>query len=319
MLLNLLEVTAYPVPDLFPLLGQLLVWLNSSFANVGIAIIIFTLIIKLVLSPLDFWSRAGMKKNQLKMEKMKPQLEKLQKQYANDKMLYNQKMQALYKKENYSMFGACVPTIVTMVVFILVFNALNSYLKYNLITAYNEMLAAYQLVGENPAEWAKIAMTFQDKIAPSFLWINNVWQPDSPMVKAVMSASEFTKFTGIKVDAIMQYNPMMAPFVEANSGVNGYFILPVLSAVTSFLSQWIMSKTQKTQMELQGQGSTNKMMLIMMPLMMGVFALSWTAAFAIYLVASSVVSFLFTLIINKIVDVKYRKMEEEIKNANARR
>ncbi|MEG2116972.1 MAG: membrane protein insertase YidC, partial [Clostridia bacterium] len=281
--------------------------------------ILFTLIIKVIFLPLDYWSRAGMKKNQILMEKMRPQLEKLQKQYANDKMLYNQKMQALYKKEGYSMFGACVPSLVTMVLFILVFNALNSYLKYNLINAYNEMLAAYLAVGENPVEWAKIALTFQDKISPSFLWIKNVWQPDSPLVKAVMSAADFTKFTGIKVEAVLQYEPMMAPFVAVNSGVNGYFILPVLSGATSFLMQWVMSKTQKTQMELQGQGSTNKMMLIMMPIMMAVFALSWTAAFAIYLVASSVISFLFTIIINWIVDLRYRKLEAEIKNANVRK
>ncbi|MEG1520449.1 MAG: hypothetical protein RR458_05625, partial [Clostridia bacterium] len=82
MLSNLLAVTSYPVPELFPVLGQLLVWLNSSVANVGIAIILFTLIIKVIFLPLDYWSRAGMKKNQILMEKMRPQLEKLQKQYA---------------------------------------------------------------------------------------------------------------------------------------------------------------------------------------------------------------------------------------------
>ncbi|MEG1520732.1 MAG: hypothetical protein RR458_07055, partial [Clostridia bacterium] len=93
----------------------------------------------------------------------------------------------------------------------------------------------------------------------------------------------------------------------------------VLSGATSFLMQWVMTKTQKTQMELQGQAGTNKMMLIMMPIMMAVFALSWTAAFAIYLVASSVISFLFTIIINWIVDLRYRKLEAEIKNANVRK
>ena len=316
-MMNLLNV--YPLPNLFPVLGHLLDWLTQSFGNIGIAVIVFTIIIKLALLPLDYWSRSGMKRNQLKLEKMRPQLEKLQKQYANDKMLYNQKMQSLYKKEGYSMMGSCLPTIVTLVMFMLVFNALNSYLKYDLISAYNDMIVAYQGVGEDATAWAAIADQYYTAFSPSFLWIDNLWLADVFWKDSVMTAAQFTTFTQIPVDAFLQYDPMMAPF-QAGNGVNGFLILPILSGATSFVMQLVMSKGQKSQMELQGQNpATGKMLLYMMPIMMGVFAVSWNSAFAIYLVTSSLFSFVATLLINKIVDIRFRKEENEIAAAKVRR
>ncbi len=99
-----------------------------SFAgDVGLGIILFTVILKLITLAPDVWSRVSMKKNALKMEAMKEDLEKLQKQYAKNKELYQQKMMALYKKNGYSAFSACLPTIITLVFFFIVIGAFNSY------------------------------------------------------------------------------------------------------------------------------------------------------------------------------------------------
>lgn len=319
---SLISQIGYEVPKLFPVLGPLLTWLAENLGNIGWAVVIFTLIIKTVLLPLDYWQRAGMKKNNLKLEKMRPQLEKLKKQYANDQVLYNQKMQALYKKEGYSMLGACLPTVVTLIVFILVFNALQSFLKRNLIEAYNEMLIAFQGVGEDPTKWASIAPQFQQKVAPSFLWVKNLWMPDVPWKKGLMTATEFMKQTGITVDAGLEYNIVTSPFATNLDKVNGFLVLPILSAGSSLLLQLISSKTQKAQMELQGGASaqqTNKMMMIMMPIMMGIFSVGWTSILSIYLVTSSLYSLLTTVIVNKIIDLRFQKEEAEIAAQNARR
>ena len=95
--------------------------------DVGLGIILFTVILKLITLAPDVWSRVSMKKNALKMEAMKEDLEKLQKQYAKNKDLYQQKMMALYKKNGYSAFSACLPTIITLVFFFIVIGAFNSY------------------------------------------------------------------------------------------------------------------------------------------------------------------------------------------------
>ena len=108
-----------------PITGNILVdiilWLVSLTGVVG-GVVLFTLILKFITLPFDYFSRASMRKNSLKMEEMRPELEKLQKQYADNKDLYNQKMMALYKKNGYSMFGACLPTILTLFIFIVAIN-----------------------------------------------------------------------------------------------------------------------------------------------------------------------------------------------------
>ena len=110
---------------------------------IAVGIILFTLVLKVLPLPLDIYSRAATKKNALKMEKMRPQLEKLQKQYANNKQLYTQKMMALYKKEGYSTFAACLPTLFTLVFFIIVITAFNKYSTYANLNTFNEMAKAY--------------------------------------------------------------------------------------------------------------------------------------------------------------------------------
>ncbi len=115
-------------------------------AILPLGIILFTLILKLITLPFDFASRASMRKNSLIMEEMRPELERLQKQYANDKNLYNQKMMALYKKNGYSMFGACLPTIITLVVFIFALSGFNQYATYRESRNFYEMAKAYDAV-----------------------------------------------------------------------------------------------------------------------------------------------------------------------------
>ncbi len=124
---------------------RIIEWLVQISTDIGLGIILFTLLLKLVTLPLDVISRASMRKNSLKMEMMKPELEKLQKQYANDKQLYQQKMMALYKKNGYSAFSACLPTIITLVFFIIVLNGFQAFSRYTNKEVFNEMGKAYSV------------------------------------------------------------------------------------------------------------------------------------------------------------------------------
>ena len=112
-------------------------------ADVGLGIILFTLVLKLITLTLDIFSRASMKKNALKMEMMRDDLEKLQKQYANNKQLYQQKMMALYKKNGYSALMPCLPTIISLVFFIIVIGAFSSYSKKADFEVFKKMATAY--------------------------------------------------------------------------------------------------------------------------------------------------------------------------------
>ena len=85
-------------------------WINSWVGNYGWSVVIFTLIVRLALLPLDIKSKKGMRAQQ----KIQPKLQALQKKYANDKEKLNQKTMELYKKEHVSMTAGCLPMLISL-------------------------------------------------------------------------------------------------------------------------------------------------------------------------------------------------------------
>jgi membrane protein insertase Oxa1/YidC/SpoIIIJ len=132
--LNELGITAF--------VGKVIETLSFG-GTLAIGILLFSLILKILPLPFDIYSRAATKKNALKMEKMRPELERLQKQYSNNKELYNQKLMALYKKQGYSQFSACLPSIITLVFFMIVISAFQQYSVYCKIDVFNQMATSY--------------------------------------------------------------------------------------------------------------------------------------------------------------------------------
>lgn len=307
-------------------IGKLLVKLFASVGSVGIAVVLFTLIVKVIVLPLDIFSRVSTKKNEFTMKRMKPQLDKLKKQYANNPKLYQAKLSAIYKKEGYSMVGMCLPTLVSLIFFWVVFAAFRAYSSYAVavdfnksVQAYNEVVTAQQgseLTDEEIKDLAATAAAAAYKENMSgFIWVKNIWVADTSFKKSVPTKSEFESLTGAKIDET-DYNNLTAKMDKKQ--VNGYFILPILCMVLSFLSQWLMQRLQKTQNEVQameGQASTMKMMSIIMPIMFGVFSLSYSSAFTVYMIVSSLYSTLSTLLLNfiitKVLTKKYGDVQAE--------
>ncbi len=156
----------------------------------------------------------------------------------------------------------------------------------------------------------RAANTFRNEV-DNFFWVKNIWVTDSPFKHVVNDNYEkFNSENGIKI-AKTDYNNLTAKLSVEKTTPNGYLILVVLTAASSFLTQIVTAKSQKAQMELQtvdGQGAqSQKMMKWMMPIMMAIFAFIYTAAFSIYIVLSSLISLGTTYLINFIVDRKYKK------------
>ena len=82
----------------------ILAWIQSWVGSWGWSIVVFAILIRLVLTPLDFKSRVSMRKTQ----KLQPQLQALQKKYANDKEKLNAKTAELYKKEHINPLSSCI-------------------------------------------------------------------------------------------------------------------------------------------------------------------------------------------------------------------
>ena len=127
-------------------LGTAVGWiikLGVLMGSVGVGIILFTLFIKLVTMPFEIYSRVAMKKSSLSMEKVKPQLEKLKAQYKNDEATYRQKSMEIYKKNGFSPFKACLPILITLPLFFIIFSGFNNYSAWANIENYSAMAKTY--------------------------------------------------------------------------------------------------------------------------------------------------------------------------------
>ncbi len=366
-------------------IGDIIRTLIEGIGITAVGVIVFTLILKTIVLPLDIFSKVKTKKQSLIMERMRPQMEKLQKQYADDKNMYNQKVMELYKKNGYSMLGICLPTVVSLVVFMVVFSQFSTYSQYanlelyrGMVTAYNEVAQEYVYDEENNAEGFLIAakdsdgeevyrvdfgkfeeyytanraqndptyevltadvetendmfIIIKDYMAEfardasaqyykennqGFLWVGNIWYPDSMLNKEVPTFDKFVSSLSRASDLSNyeeSYNEVTAHLDKQKDTYNGYFVLIVLAIGMMFLSQFFMMRMQKDMNELgtvDGSGQrTNKWMLILMPIIYGVFSFFYSAAFSLYMITNTLYSFVTTLIVNKALDVKFRKLEE---------
>ena len=341
--------------------------LGGGVASFGWTVVLFTVVLRLILSPLDIWQKVIARKNNKAMERMKPQLEVLQARYADDKQRLQQEQMALYKKEKYSTMGMCLPTIVTFVVFFVVFAGFRQMVGYQFAKDYKECVKTYNASiseqieqnkdkgfivdnGDGKYDIDDVAKTeagaefyaqakknaqhavyevyySEDQVTiRSFLWIKNIFVSDN-WAQAVPDFATVTgqkgmatsKLTGITID---EYNDVMAEVLGTggygkDGKWNGLLILPVLSIALSLLSTKLLSGSQAQPpapaQDAQGEGAEKakaqqqsmKMMQYVMPIMMGVFALFYSGAFALYMFTSSLCAILFQLTFNliaKLVD-----------------
>ena len=142
-------------------------WIQSWAGYWGLAIIIFTIMVRLCLTPLDIKSRASMRKTQ----KLQPQLQALQKKYANDKEKLNAKTAELYKKAHVNPLSSCLPLLLTWPILIAVFGAMRTVANKQLLEQVGQILNNQQPVLE------------------PFLWIRNLWMPDNLFYTALPDES----------------------------------------------------------------------------------------------------------------------------------
>ena len=116
--------------------------------NYGWRVLVFTLILKLLLSPIDIIQRVKTRKSSKVMAKIAPAVEKLEKQYANDQRMLMMKKNELMKQMGAGMnpLMSCLPMILTLVIFMTLFTGLRTIGAYKNAQQYAEFYSEYQNV-----------------------------------------------------------------------------------------------------------------------------------------------------------------------------
>lgn len=318
---------------------NLLNWINSWVGNYGWSIVIFTLVVRFIILPLDIKSKKSMRA----MQRIQPKLTALQTKYANDKEKLSMKTMELYKKENVSPMAGCLPMLIQLPILFIMF-------------------AAMRTVGNERT--IQMILDLKEGIMPnleSWLWIKNVFQPDSfgatilPAVGDQLAAIQASKhsqiltaeniaaareflasteyaaiaaqygtgaFIKLPLNLLIIRPTLTIPTSFANllSYANGLCILPILAGVSQFIMTATMNGVQKKK-DNQGQpdpqqDAANAMngpfMKWFFPIFSVWICLTSNAAFSIYWMAANVIQIAQQFAVN----AYFRKLDEKEAAAN---
>lgn len=291
-------------------LGYILNFLYSIFNNYGVAIIVFTVLLKVVLLPFSIKQQKTMKKSAKIQEKMK----ELQEKYKNDQMKLNQETMELYKQENMSPFSGCLTSIAQLFVVLAMFYLVSSPLTYmkkvdsNIINNYKTQIMQeaekHASDGNNESGNSSTPIRYQE------IAIIKQYGSQDPNVYLNMN------FLGLDLSDVPSQN-------YTNWKV---YIIPVLYVMMSLVSTRLMtninkvnnSKSKDNNEEIKPDDDTkdlvkkeeedkeadmmeemNKNMTVMMPVMSVMIALIAPLGLALYWLVSNFFSIIERLILNK--------------------
>ena len=293
--------------------GYLLDWLYTFTNSYGLALILFSLIVKLVLLPMSVKS----KKSMLKMSRLSPQVKALEAKYGDDKQKYQLAVQQMYKEEGVSMGGGCLWSFIPLLILLPLYNVIRepiTYMMHNSRSISEAIVAFLQASGENlgkNAYYAQLAAAghigdYADKLREV---LQSIMGSD---VKINLQAMNF-QFLGIDLAAIPTFR-----FWDCEGWSEiGLFLIPVVSAGLQAVSMWISQK-MNNQVATNADGEqdvdaaktanqTNATMMLMMPLMSLWIGFSMPAAISIYWIAQAV----FGAVQDYFLTKHYRKVYEE--------
>ena len=270
------------------LLGQLYHLTN----NYGIAMIIFALVVQTVLLPM----RAKSKKSMMKMSRLTPIQQEIQRKYANDQQKQNEMIQKLYKDEGVSMGSGCLWALVPMLILFPLFTVIRNPITYILgQTPENaaEIIKVIKTAAPALFESARAGGVYDQVIAASAIstYAAEI-QAALPGIAAETLEGMNFGFLGVNLGAIPSFSFWTW---ETHNWANwGLFLIPVISASAQMLQMWISQKMNdsvitdkngvqdKETAQKSQAAQTNKSMLLMMPLMSLWIGYSVSAGLSIY-------------------------------------
>lgn len=291
-------------------------WLVRLFYNLtnsyGVALILFTLVIKLIMLPFQMKS----KKSMMRMSRVSGQMQELQKRYAKNQAKLQEEMQKLYEEEGVNPMSGCLWSLIPFPILIALYSIIRQPITHFMMLSKDVLQTVVQSAADAGVNLTNIVM--MDKATGTPALKDGLYQLASygqiNLVKAVQEMGLSTpegwfdmnyNFLGLDLTATPWEYVKNFTFTWA---VIGVILIPILAG----LSQFVFSKlTMKTQPQADAAGGASmKSMMYMLPLMSVYIAFIMPAALGVYWIAQSVFSLIQEAILNKTFSAKLSEEEE---------
>lgn len=284
--------------------GYLLDFLYRITTSYGWALILFSIIVKFVLMPTTIKSKRSM----MKMSRLTPKVQYIQKKYEGDQQKQSAALQELYKAEGVSMGGGCLWSLIPLLILFPLYDVIREPLTYMLGIGADTMAKIFEAVGIESTEiYAQIKAAakfpeFTEKL--SELGLN-----------ATQAQGIDFNFLGINLAMQPEWKFWTDAWVWDWAHI-GSFLIPVLSAGSQVLSMIISQRMNNSVIkdskgledkEAAKKSQSNqsmKMMLYMMPLMSLLFGFMYPTALSLYWMVQGFISIIIDVILTK----RYRKI-----------
>lgn len=286
--------------------GYLLELLYNLVNNYGLAIILFTVVIKVLLIPLSIKQQKTMKKSTELQEKMKV----IQFKYKNDPEKMNQETMNLYKAENMSPFSGCLTAIVQFILILSIFYLVRSPLTYMQKIPVDAINTYVQQLKEDGKTISDVYPEID--IIKEYNWLKEKNPEDSNVEKLNLQMN----FLGLDLSKIPQQN--MTDYTV--------YIIPVLYILSSFVSMRLttamtekkkkekndakvieneeekqLEPVEKSENEMDTVMQTNKMMSWMMPILSISIALVAPLGLALYWLMNNILMIIERIVLDKLI------------------
>lgn len=282
--------------------GFVLNIINNFVGNYGLAIILFTILIKLIMLPLSIKQQKTMKKSAKLQEKMKI----LQFKYKNDPDKLNREMMDLYKQEKMSPFSGCLSAIVQFILLISIFYMVRCPLTY-MENMDSEQINTY--VQQMKDDGKEVSPAYSEiDIVRELGYLKEKFPEDEKLNEINLNMN----FLGLDLSKIPQQN----------LGDWTVYVIPILYIISTFISMRITTsmqtkkkedkdiiditenkqeqKEERNEME-DAMAQSNKMMSWMMPIMSVSISLVAPLGLALYWLVNNILMIGERLILNKII------------------
>ncbi len=281
------------------LFGKLLMWLFELCGNYGVAVILFALVVKLILLPFQLKS----KKSMMRTSRMTPRLKELEKKFGNDRQKYQEQVNKLYKEEGVNPMSGCLWSLLPFPILFALYRAIRFPITVMMGVSGDLMAeggAIYQKLTELGFDIANFSASrnaagYEEIFQSQFITQHfEAFQGLSDKLQALSY-----NFLGIDLGQTPTIKFWAWDWSDPSvwGPALGLFLIPVISALLSYLS---MKISQASTPQTMDQQQSNRTMMLTMPLVSLWICFTMPGVMGIYWIAQSVFSIVQEAILNRI-------------------
>lgn len=247
-------------------IAGLLAWFYELIPNYSVAIVLLTMVVMVVLTPLTMKGTRSM----MAMQRLAPEMKKLQERYKDDRETLNTEMMRFYKENKINPLSGCLPLFVQLPVFIILFRVLQGLtLKQSLTGANLGWMAGHATTGSTAGELPEVVRAFD----PGYLDHN------SALYRDLTASTEMTSF-GVDLSA-----NALGSLADGVMTAWPYLLMVLLVGITSwYQQQQIMARNDKRGVAMDPNMA---IMTKVMPMMLPIFSVGMPAGLVVYFLASN--------------------------------